>query len=197
MNEHEAARIAAAMNQLRPDWPTKQLRTLLADARISDRPRRDVAVALAWVACEAASHNPYRVLETGPWWIAAGVDGQTTGRREPFDPDHFCGICNKPNDPRHPDDHEFESATRDRIAATKVDEGRLSSRLQAMRESIGDARAIREPEPTPEPLPSNPRVDELRAVVRDQEEPAPHLSPDRRRPLCGDHVEHETELESA
>ncbi len=52
MNDHEIERIAAAMNMLRPDWPKAQLKTLLKDERITDRPRRDVSVALAWVACE-------------------------------------------------------------------------------------------------------------------------------------------------
>ena len=75
MNDHEAERIAAAMNHLRPDWPVRQLRTLLASPSLADRPRRDVTVALAWVACESATANPYRVLEAGPWWKAAAVDG--------------------------------------------------------------------------------------------------------------------------
>ena len=94
MNEHEVARIAAAMNQLRPDWPVRQLQTLLRDERITDRPRRDVCVALAWIACEANTANPYRVLEAGPWWRAAGVDGTSTGgRRDWADDAHRCRTC--------------------------------------------------------------------------------------------------------
>jgi hypothetical protein len=80
MNEHEIARLAAALHQARPDWPTKQLVTLMGDPRMADRPRRDVFVALAWVACEASSASPYRVLEAGPWWRAAASEGQAHTR---------------------------------------------------------------------------------------------------------------------
>ena len=94
MNEHEIERISAAMNQARPDWPTKQLRTLLAHPQLADRPRRDVFVALAWVASEPNSATPYRVLEAGPWWKACGVDGTTSGgRREWPDDAHRCSVC--------------------------------------------------------------------------------------------------------
>lgn len=90
MNEHEIERIAAAVNQLRPDWPTASLRTFIAK-NLADRPRRDVAVAFAWVACEANTVKPARVLEAGPWWKAATVEG---GHQvEPFDPTVVCGIC--------------------------------------------------------------------------------------------------------
>lgn len=97
MNEHEIGRIAAAMNQARPDWPLKQLKTLLADARMVDRPRRDVFVALAWIASEPNSASPYRVLESGPWWRAAGVEGATT-RREVLTPAERCGTCSESRD---------------------------------------------------------------------------------------------------
>lgn len=93
MNEHEEERIAAALNQLRPDWPIKQLRTLLADSRIASRARRDVTVALAWVACESGSSTPYRVLESGPWWRAAGIEGTLT-RRHPT-PATACRTCGR------------------------------------------------------------------------------------------------------
>lgn len=96
MNEHETDRIAAAMHQLRPDWPTASLRTLIAK-KLGDRPRRDVTVALAWVACESGTSTPARVLEAGPWWKAAGVEG-SAHQREPWDPAKFCGICGQPED---------------------------------------------------------------------------------------------------
>ena len=165
MIEHEIQRIAAAANQLRPDWPIRQLLTLLNDPRLSDRPRRDVTVALAWVACENGTSSPYRVLESGPWWIAAAADGQTTGRREPFDPMRFCSTCNKPNDQRHPADHAFVSAAEHRAhrrAAPTAD------RLDQCRQAIGDSKAERVPAPKPEHEP-NPRVDDLRAAIRHEE----------------------------
>jgi len=100
MNGNEATRIAHAMNAARPDWPIKQLETLLGDLRISHRPRRDVFVAMAWVASEADTTSPYRVLESGPWWKAAGFDGgemtiSHTGKTvgADADPRHVCGIC--------------------------------------------------------------------------------------------------------
>lgn len=109
MNDHEADRIAAAANQLRPDWPVTSVRTLIRK-HLADRPRRDVAVALAWIACEANTSTPARVLEAGPWWLAAAVDGQTTGRREPFDPLQTCDVCGKSESGcrRNPlSEHEF------------------------------------------------------------------------------------------
>lgn len=105
MNEHEIDRIASAMNQLRPDWPTKSLRTLLSKPELASRARRDVTVALAWVACETASHTPARVLENGPWWKAAGVTGELTNRHAtPESACHTCGrdmhapdiVCDQP-----------------------------------------------------------------------------------------------------
>jgi len=111
MNEHETDRIAAAMHQLRPDWPATSIRTLIRK-HLADRPRRDVAVALAWIACEPATATPARVLEAGPWWLAAGVAGDTTGRREPYDPSSFCHTCGKAEGACRRNefaDHEFES----------------------------------------------------------------------------------------
>jgi len=76
VNEVEIARIAAATNQLRPDWPASSLVTLLNRPALVNRHRRDVAVALAWVACDSTSKTPARVLEAGPWWNAiAEADG--------------------------------------------------------------------------------------------------------------------------
>lgn len=94
MNEHEKARIAAAVNDLRPDWPTQSVRTLLDHRQLADRPRRDVAVALAWVACESNSATPARVLQPGPWWQAVAVNG-TGGAARPPTRDEACTTCGK------------------------------------------------------------------------------------------------------
>lgn len=96
MNETERDRIAAAMHQLRPDWPASSLRTLLDRPALKDRPRRDVAVALVWVACESKSQTPARVLESGPWWQAAGVEGAVDGgaiTNGPLDLNESCDTC--------------------------------------------------------------------------------------------------------
>lgn len=120
MNDHEAQRIAAAMHELRPDWPTSSLLTLIRKNLI-DKPRRDVTVALAWVACESNSHTPARVLESGPWWKAVGIEGATT-HRQPFDPRQTCNVCGKSEADcrRNPHgEHEFHS-----IEAARAERGR-------------------------------------------------------------------------
>jgi hypothetical protein len=97
MNENEADRIAAAAHALRPDWPLASLRTLLARPEIATRARRDVAVALTWVACESATKTPARVLEAGPWWLATNTEGGRRSYNVPC-PEHSteilpCGRC--------------------------------------------------------------------------------------------------------
>lgn len=98
MNEHEAQRIADAISHARPDWPAASIRTLLARPALATRPRRDVFVALAWVASEAETRNPGRVLEDGPWWRAAAADATdtSTALRNPFDPATACDTCSQP-----------------------------------------------------------------------------------------------------
>lgn len=114
MNENERDRIAAAMHQLRPDWPAASIRTLLDRPQLRDRPRRDVAVALAWVACESSSQTPARVLEAGDWWKAASVAGTDQGSAATlgyFDPTSACDVCAQPQHRHAPTSgHEFVSA---------------------------------------------------------------------------------------
>ena len=116
MNDHEAQRIAAAMHAARPDWPASSLLTLIRK-KLINRPRRDVLVALAWVASEPNSATPARVLEAGPWWRAAGMEG-ATWRPEAWEPDKICTTCSKSEDvcrsrPRFgDDDHKFVSRAR-------------------------------------------------------------------------------------
>ncbi len=134
MNDHEAQRIAAAMHQLRPDWPAASLLTLIRKNLI-DRPRRDVTVALAWVACETNTHTPARVLEAGPWWQAEGYEG-TTARRHHQACD-VCQICNHP-----PADcariwsgeHEFQSRDQIRKARDKATDA--GSHVALVREQV-------------------------------------------------------------
>lgn len=101
MNEHEITRIAGAMHVARPDWPAASVATLIRK-NLADRPRRDVFVALAWVASEPNSATPARVLEAGPWWKAAGAgDTFTTGHQHVAkvygstdgDPREVCAEC--------------------------------------------------------------------------------------------------------
>jgi hypothetical protein len=118
MEEHEIDRIAAAMHQLRPDWPVKSLKTMLHNPTLKDRPRRDVCVALAWVACEPNTATPGRVLEAGPWWRAAAIENAGGGPRDNI-PNHLrCAVCYQAQ-PRceavrfADDDHTFRPATTD------------------------------------------------------------------------------------
>jgi hypothetical protein len=95
----------------------------MGDSRMVDRPRRDVFVALAWVACEASSATPYRVLEAGPWWRAAAVDG-AMAKRAPFDAATHCGVCSEVRERCRllwGDDHEFEPAAHARARKGTVD----------------------------------------------------------------------------
>ena len=112
MNENEIERIAHAANALRPDWPIGSIRTLLSKPELAHRPRRDVAVALTWVACESKSKTPARVLEAGPWWQA--VADPSEGGAPRIDDRTRCYHCNYPEpscrrlrelDPLDP--HEF------------------------------------------------------------------------------------------
>lgn len=107
MNEIEAHRIAAALNQLRPDWPVSSLKTLLAKPMLANRHRRDVAVALTWVACDSASKTPARVLEAGPWWTATAEAGGNTAPRPPRR-EEACTVCGKRDEDHRADyDHPF------------------------------------------------------------------------------------------
>ena len=168
MNEHEIERIADAMHRLRPDWPIKQLRTLLSDDRLADRPRRDVTVALAWVACESGTANPYRVLESGPWWKAAGIEGTSTQGRNLWPDDaHRCRTCSR------------DKAGHDRLNAnTPPDEvhpwetrpGDLRLPADQAHAVVGELRDHKRAEPPPRPQPERStagtdRVAPVRAAI--------------------------------
>lgn len=119
MNETEIGRIAAAAAMLRPDWPASSIRTLLQRPELINRPRRDVAVALTWVACETATKTPARVLEAGPWWTASPEGGPR--QRAPYDPSSTCAICSQSQSEcrrRWHDDHEFLAVDRARSIAS-------------------------------------------------------------------------------
>lgn len=164
MNEHEIGRIAAAMNQARPDWPVKQLKTLLADPGLVDRPRRDVFVALAWVACESGTSSPYRVLESGPWWRAVAVEG-TTAPRNPFDPERDCDVCARPASVhRDHDGHAFISAL-DATRRRETDAEKAAEALAYAREAVAEAKALTPPADEKPKPPANPHVDVLRGAV--------------------------------
>ena len=70
----ETARIAAAANILRPDWPTASVQSYL-DLRHAHRPYQDLAAAVAYIACDPDTRTPKRLEQDGPWW-RVGVNAQ-------------------------------------------------------------------------------------------------------------------------
>lgn len=98
MNPHEAARLAAAINQLNPEWPRRSLQTFI-ETNLMDRPYRDAAIALTWIACDPLSRTPARVLEAGPWWRASLADRLPENQPTPTPP----RFVPAPADPRQPD----------------------------------------------------------------------------------------------
>ncbi|WP_330473800.1 hypothetical protein [Terrabacter sp. C0L_2] len=95
MNQVEAHRLAAAVSQLRPDWPVASLSSWITK-NLTERPYRDAAVALAWVAADPATTTPGRVLEAGPWWRAVVADKGTVSAvttRCPDHPEHPAWKC--------------------------------------------------------------------------------------------------------
>ena len=88
----EIDRLAAAVNALRPDWPTQSLRTFIA-ANLAERSYRDAALALAWVATDPQTRTPKRVLEGGPWWRAtsSGTDAAPAERVDHGPRCYHCG----------------------------------------------------------------------------------------------------------
>lgn len=149
MNPHDLDRLACALNILRPDWPTKSIRTLLDRPQLASRPLRDTAVALAWVACEPGTATPARVLEAGPWWRAAAVEGDNT-HLEHVAPEDRCKTCGLP---RHRceanpwGEHDFEP---DVFRPRDTDLTGITTELKGHLEPMRDRPEPREPAHTPQ-----------------------------------------------
>lgn len=94
--QNEIERLAAMGNQLRPEWPVKSLRTFLT-TNCAGRTYRDLAVALAWIACDPKTQTPKRLLEAGPWWAATSTERATDFSRYrmtcPEHPQEKAGHC--------------------------------------------------------------------------------------------------------
>lgn len=149
MNENEIGRIAAAMNCLRPDWPTGSIRALLAGPKMKHRPRRDVIVALGWVAAETESKTPGRVIEeTGPWWKAAAVEGGEDRRYHPPKDHQACG--------KHPGEwrDRCRACTADRLVAEPdepVERTPRTDAIAAAKAAALEARTAAHPTPDDHP----------------------------------------------
>ncbi|WP_221177320.1 hypothetical protein [Nocardioides marmoriginsengisoli] len=100
MNDVEVRRLAHAINELRPTWPISSLTTFIS-RNLTNRPFRDVAMALVWVAldCNGAGEyitdTPKRVLESGPWWKAAEMNGTANVRPTPPRREDQCMTCGR------------------------------------------------------------------------------------------------------
>lgn len=149
MTPTEIDRLADGFHHLRPDWPTQQLRTLLTTPALRDRPRRDVMVALSWVAAESGTASPYRVLEAGPWWRAAGVDGQVTSNRDNPGPGERCSVCSL-SEARcrqlWADDHDFLPAAHAARRGLTPDAAKAVT--DELRDVVASARATTDHEET-------------------------------------------------
>lgn len=88
MHDHEAVRLAAAINSLRPDWPVSSLHTFII-RNLAARAYADAAVALTFVAVDPKSSTPKRVLEAGPWWRATQTEA---GTYRPPRKDEVCPV---------------------------------------------------------------------------------------------------------
>lgn len=95
MNQPDIQRLAAAVNALRPDWPTKSLVTFIAN-NLGDRATLDATVAMAWIATDPKTKTPARVLASGPWWQATRPVGAPTGEQpDPIHSAEICRVCRK------------------------------------------------------------------------------------------------------
>lgn len=99
----ETERIAGAVAMLRPDWPAGSVkRYIQGRPELLNRPARDLALALVYVALDPASDTPARVSEAGPWWQI--LRGQVQAANAPdVGPGRGVERCTQPG-------HEHEAA---------------------------------------------------------------------------------------
>jgi hypothetical protein len=165
MHDHEAQRLAAMGNALRPDWPAKSLQTFI-ERNLGARAYADTAIALAWVCTRTKTDTPRLLLESGPWWRATVVPGEMGWRPPRKDEscekhpgswrdhcsgcaaDQRAGDATQAGDPKRPEAAQARSLARAELAV---------ARANACRHGINRSRAVcadcakAETEPTPEP----------------------------------------------
>lgn len=143
MNHAEAEQVAAAINVIRPDWPRKQITTILGRNH-QHRPARDVLLALVWVAYDADTNTPARIDVDGPWWGLARLAG-TDNEPTPV-PVGWCSLHRCEDSSQQPCPH----CRIDRAQAV-TDPDQVTSRIAAVRAAI---------QPTHNPLRPNPDLEE-------------------------------------
>lgn len=82
--QNETERIAAAIHQLRPDWPARSLITWI-NRNQAHRPYQDLALALTWIATDPETKTPDRANYPGPWWQTNPLHA-TTSSPERYEP---------------------------------------------------------------------------------------------------------------
>lgn len=130
MNSRQIDLIAAAINQLRAGWSVASIQAVLNDKRIRNRPARDVAAAMAWIATDEATRKPTRILEAGPWW-PTGAEEVRAIAPPPFKPE--------PRPPLATPEAVAEAKARVREAAARASEkhqARARQRLEKTREEV-------------------------------------------------------------
>jgi len=179
LSRSEIDRTAAAIHNLRPDWPTKSLATFIG-TDMASMAYTDVTTALTIVAVDPKTQTPRRVLEAGPWWAAvqSAFGGGSHGTSVPGPSSRRCTV----------EGHETELARpycRSCIADAQV-------AAEIAREEAGI-----EPEPTlawsPEQAAINARgaADaraRLKAALRG-DHPAPDIEIDRKSAAAGERGE--------
>lgn len=103
-------RIAAAIQLLQPNWTIPQLKGVMADPRINNRPPSDIAACLAFLACDGETKQPTRAFEPGPWWATATARAEQQGPQYRYADPRDCGICNKPEAECRQDGHDYTPA---------------------------------------------------------------------------------------
>lgn len=88
MNRPEAEMIATAISHYRPAWLKTSLTTMLSNLppEHRDKPARDIALALTWLAFDPEQQTPRLLREHGPWWNLAALTGPGTQPATPRNP---------------------------------------------------------------------------------------------------------------
>lgn len=161
ITRHEAREAARLIAQYRSRCAGEPWdRPGIEDALATARHRADIAdLVRAGLRAAAIPTNrtPAVIALDGDHWRGHESAAPRARRVAPTD---RCSICDAPLD-----DHQLHDHQPVRNVAPVVNQRQLASRLAAMRESIGDAKAQHEPAPAREPLPSLPQVDRLRELV--------------------------------
>jgi hypothetical protein len=113
LSREETERLAQAISAYRPDWPIGSLCTFIWARK--ERPYRDLALELTYVALDPATQTPARVDADGPWkYLQLATKTNTTSVLEHIDYEQACAVCLK--DRMHlfhggtgtPSDHDWE-----------------------------------------------------------------------------------------